>query len=560
MIILDIIAFIFGIGIIILVHEAGHFYFAKKAGILCYEFSIGMGPAIHQWKKGETTISLRMIPIGGYVSMATSDIISDEIKEGSTIGLNLIDGAVNEIILDESLPSDVTGTVISKELSGEHGESLEIILNVDGNTKVYPVLKDATYVFSSKQRMQITPYDRSFDSKKIYQRFLTLVAGVMMNFILAIIIYIIYFWCVGVPNYDSTVVGSVTSEYPAGSILQKGDEIISVNGVSVNTWTEFSSEMDKSASLGNDTITLSYKRENEVYENITMDTIVVINNIGLSNFIQDDDGHVLIKKNETKYSGVVVGKTAFKYDGKTNDSDPILSSNDIIKEIRVDAYSKDSKRYIESEFKEVTSWKEIIQSLSVDVAKVYFRFYAYDSDTLTYSDDLLETVTPITLYSDEVLNAQNVKKVQTLIGVSPTYHFSFGGGLSAAFKEFWSSFTLVFRTLKALVAPSSNVHTIGLDSLSGFVGIFSMVKTYLSAGFLPFLSLIAMLSVNIGVMNLLPIPALDGGRIVFLIYEAITKKKPNKKVEAFLTNIVYILLIILFFYVTYNDITRLFRG
>ena len=69
----------------------------------------------------------------------------------------------------------------------------------------------------------------------------------------------------------------------------------------------------------------------------------------------------------------------------------------------------------------------------------------------------------------------------------------------------------------------------------------------------------AMLSVNIGVMNLLPIPALDGGRIVFLAYEGITKKKVNQKFENTLTLIMYVLLLALFIYITYNDIVRIIR-
>ena len=85
-----------------------------------------------------------------------------------------------------------------------------------------------------------------------------------------------------------------------------------------------------------------------------------------------------------------------------------------------------------------------------------------------------------------------------------------------------------------------------------------MVKQYIGAGFIPLLSLTALLSVNIGVMNLLPIPALDGGRLVFLLIELITRKKPSKKVENMINNIFFILLMILFVYITIHDIIRLF--
>ena len=69
-VILGILVFVLVLGVAVLIHEGGHFFFAKKAGILCHEFSIGMGPCLFQKKKGETVYSFRAIPIGGYVSMA----------------------------------------------------------------------------------------------------------------------------------------------------------------------------------------------------------------------------------------------------------------------------------------------------------------------------------------------------------------------------------------------------------------------------------------------------------------------------------------------------------
>ena len=80
-IILGIIVFILVMGILVMVHEAGHFLVAKKAGILCHEFSLGMGPLIYQKKKGETLYSIRLFPIGGYVSMAGEEI-EDNILKG----------------------------------------------------------------------------------------------------------------------------------------------------------------------------------------------------------------------------------------------------------------------------------------------------------------------------------------------------------------------------------------------------------------------------------------------------------------------------------------------
>ena len=98
LIIVSIIAFILIIGIIIVVHEGGHFFFARRAGVLCHEFSIGMGPVIFKKQFGETTFCLRAIPIGGFVSMAGEELSTDLLKVGDNIGLNFEGDLVSEII------------------------------------------------------------------------------------------------------------------------------------------------------------------------------------------------------------------------------------------------------------------------------------------------------------------------------------------------------------------------------------------------------------------------------------------------------------------------------
>ena len=74
---IGVLVFILVLGLIVLIHEAGHFLVAKKSGILCHEFSIGMGPLIWQTKKGETMFSIRAIPFGGYVAMAGEEVEFD---------------------------------------------------------------------------------------------------------------------------------------------------------------------------------------------------------------------------------------------------------------------------------------------------------------------------------------------------------------------------------------------------------------------------------------------------------------------------------------------------
>lgn len=543
MIVLNIIAFIFAIGIIILIHEAGHFYCAKKAGILCHEFSIGMGPVLWQKRKGETMISIRAIPIGGYVAMADSTVEQILINEGETIGINLEDGSVKELVLDQNLDADFRGVVKHIELLGVHGEGLEVTLEIDGEDKTYPILRDAFLVSSPKDRMQITPYDRSFDSKKISQRFITISAGVIMNFVLSIVLYLIISFVTGVPA-NTNIVGSVGEAYPSAKFLSSGDIIKEVNGKEVTDWNSLGVVMEDVAMEGKTTITLKYIHDGVLKEENDCGVYLVLNSFGLSN--------MQIDENASSYDkGAQVGNLGLKYGtGKDkatpSDDETVLKNGDYITAIRIHG---------NSEWTVINDWSDLISNLNAytDVISIDYKFYSQDKKKE------IDSQTPIYSYSDALLSGQDIIKLKAYIGISPEYHFDFWGCTKAGFKQFGESSLVIFSTLKELIAPSANIREVGLSDLSGVVGIFNLVSRTLSSGFLAYLSLIALLSVNIGIMNFLPIPALDGGRAVFLIYEAITHKKPNKKFETLLNNIVFILLLILFVFVTYNDILRLFK-
>lgn len=543
MIVLNIIAFIFAIGIIILIHEAGHFYCAKKAGILCHEFSIGMGPVLWQKRKGETMISICAIPIGGYVAMADSTVEQILINEGETIGINLEDGSVKELVLDQNLDADFRGVVKHIELLGVHGEGLEVTLEIDGEDKTFPILRDAFLVSSPKDRMQITPYDRSFDSKKISQRFITISAGVIMNFVLSIVLYLIISFVTGVPA-NTNIVGSVGEAYPSAKFLSSGDIIKEVNGKEVTDWNSLGVIMEDVAKEGKTTITLKYIHDGVLKEENNCGVYLVLNSFGLSN--------MQIDENASSYDkGAQVGNLGLKYGtGKDkatpSDDETVLKNGDYITAIRIHG---------NSEWTVINDWSDLISNLNAytDVISIDYKFYSQDKKKE------IDSQTPIYSYSDALLSGQDIIKLKAYIGVSPEYHFDFWGCTKAGFKQFGESSLVIFSTLKELIAPSANIREVGLSDLSGVVGIFNLVSRTLSSGFLAYLSLIALLSVNIGIMNFLPIPALDGGRAVFLIYEAITHKKPNKKFETLLNNIVFILLLILFVFVTYNDILRLFK-
>jgi regulator of sigma E protease len=201
---------------------------------------------------------------------------------------------------------------------------------------------------------------------------------------------------------------------------------------------------------------------------------------------------------------------------------------------------------------ELKSWSQLASILDgVDNNIVTFEYYSVKKGGVVS----LSECRIIEPWNNETLDNQRIEKIAFKLGVSPIYHVSFFGCIAQAGQLFWDDFTLIFRTLQLLIAPS--IRQVGLGDLSGPVGIFDMVRSYINAGFIPLLAFAGLLSVNIGVMNLLPIPALDGGRLVFLLYELITRKKPSKKVENTINNVFFILLMLLFVYITFNDVFRM---
>ncbi len=194
---MTIIYFVLILGITVFVHELGHFIFAKRAGIYVYEFSIGMGPILKKWKrkKDETEYSIRLLPIGGFVSMA--------------------------------------------------GESVEVDENV--------------------------PASKRLQSKSWGQRFMTIIAGIMNNFILAIIIFFIISLIAGAPK-SNAYINYLDEKMPAyDSGLVAGDEIVKLNGEKI------SSDMLLLKLLvnGDNTVRLTVKHETGEYDNIVIAPVKV---------------------------------------------------------------------------------------------------------------------------------------------------------------------------------------------------------------------------------------------------------------------------------------------
>lgn len=234
---LGILTFILVFGIIVVVHEFGHFYFAKKSGILVREFAIGMGPKIfaHIGKDG-TAYTIRILPLGGYVRMAGWGDDTTEIKTGTPVSLTLADdGKVKRINLSgkkldqTALPMQVTQFDFEDKLFIK-GLVLE-------EEKTFAVDHDATVVEADGTEVRIAPLDVQYQNATIWGKLITNFAGPMNNFILGVVVFwILIFMQGGVRDVDTNQFHIM----PQGSLAKVGvpetAQITKIGSHEVSNW------------------------------------------------------------------------------------------------------------------------------------------------------------------------------------------------------------------------------------------------------------------------------------------------------------------------------------
>lgn len=257
-----IITFIIVFGLIVIVHEFGHYFMAKRSGILVREFSIGMGPKLfqHQSKDG-TTYTIRWLPLGGYVRMAGEGEDESELRPGTPVAIEVDPAGVVQTInlskkvqLANALPLEVTETDLE--------DKLFIAGYINGNedeVKQFPVDHDAELIEEDGTEIRIAPRDVQFQSARLSRRILTNFAGPFNNFLLGTVLFIIViFMQGGVPDYQTNQLGSVVKDSPAAAAgLKAGDRVTAIDGKKTSSWQDITSSI--TAGDGK-TLTLTVKR------------------------------------------------------------------------------------------------------------------------------------------------------------------------------------------------------------------------------------------------------------------------------------------------------------
>lgn len=418
-----IITFIIVFGILVIVHEFGHFFFAKRSGILVREFAIGMGPKIygHQAKDG-TTYTLRLLPIGGYVRMAGNGDDETEMAPGMPLSLLMdSDHVVKKINLSKKI--QLTNAIPMELIRYDLDEALTITGYVNGDETqevTYAVDHDASIIEADGTELRIAPRDVQFQSAKLWQRMLTNFAGPMNNFILAILLFIVLaFMQGGVTVTNTNQIGVVTPDGAAAAAgLKENDEILSVEGKSIQTWNDLTAIITENPDKPLD---FEVERNGQV-------------------------SSVEVTPKATESNGEKIGQLGIQAPMKTGFFDKII------------------------------------------------------------------------------------------------------GGTQRAF----SSSLEIFKALGSLFTGFS------LDKLGGPVMMFQLSSEAANQGIMTIIGLMAILSMNLGIVNLLPIPALDGGKLVLNIFEGVRGKPLSQEKEGVLTLVGFGFLMLLMVLVTWNDIQRFF--
>ena len=149
------------------------------------------------------------------------------------------------------------------------------------------VKKDAFYILSEKKKLQVAPYNRSFESRSLWQRFLTIFGGPAMNFVLAFFIFLIVASIQGKP-VNSNVIGQIVPNNPANfASIVSGDKIISIDGVAVDNWTTIGQALNDS--MGEENLSLVIERNGQLIT-LSVNPRIDINAMGISNYYKEKIG------------------------------------------------------------------------------------------------------------------------------------------------------------------------------------------------------------------------------------------------------------------------------
>lgn len=425
-----ILAFLFVLGVLIFVHELGHFLAARRLGVRVLTFSLGFGPKLLNVRRGDTDYCISAIPLGGYVKMAGEN--PDDVRSGR---------------------------------------------------------------------------DDEFLSRTKWQRFQILIAGPAMNILLAVVVMAaVLAQGAEVPAYqdEPPVVGAVTPGSPADEVgIQPGDRILTVAGRAVDTWENLFIAIGTRPDRD---VPLTLARDGQTLE-LTVRTIAQgrfdVGNIGVL-----PDSNPIVQS-------VIAGDPAERAG---------LQAGDVVLAI-------DGER--------MATRTQLIEVISGSAGR------ELELTVLREGREVRLTGTP-EQQGDRGMMGFFITEPTKMIQPGPLEAIV----MSVERNYEWSG--LIFRAVGGLITGETSVR-----QLQGPVGIAQLSGESAQQGVLPLLALMAIISLNLGILNLLPIPVLDGGHILIMGLEGIARRDFSMAVKEKMLLAGFVVLMMLMVTVIYNDLTRI---
>ncbi len=540
---LTIVAFIIILSVLVLIHELGHYYFARRAGVRVDEFGFGLPPRLWGKKVGDTIYSINLFPFGGFVRLygenaQEAGAITDQKSFNSKtlrerfsivfagVAMNLILAilllsfgffvGIKPLLIDSS---DILQAIEQHQLIVQPGF---VIKDVDKGSIA------ERYDLRSNDLIADVNGGAVFDLKVVTQALEQAdTKGILLRVrrgdsIIRVAIPKEQFSkkdnVLGVSFYDNFVLPRVgiqsvkANSDVARSGLAAGDIIIAVNDKPVYTLEDFQSTF-----LSFRSFTVQYQRDFKEY------TTTV----------------TFPQRKTIAVSGVMAGSPAEKAG---------LQKGDVIVQIQLkDVNSPDAAVKL---LQEARNAKQSAQVLVERKNRLQTAYLSAAPDG-TYGVEIAPIVNQ---NIDVVTSALSIPT--SILELKPVSH-SFFKSIGMGFKE---SYRLGVATVSMFGALLSDIFT-HFDvpvGVSGPVGIAQMTGTFVQEGFMSVIRFMALLSLSLAVLNLFPLPGLDGGRLLFIIIEAIIGRRVDQRVEQAIHAIGAILLILIILLVTYKDIVRLF--
>ncbi|MFB5191462.1 RIP metalloprotease RseP [Alicyclobacillus fastidiosus] len=219
-------------------HEFGHFYVAKKSGVAVPIFSIGFGPKLVKWNRGGTEYSIRLLPLGGFVQMAGEAPQETWFPVGQEVAYEL-DDELRIIRLGDpkDLKHGYVGTVRRVDLT----DAMEMAIDTAEGIRTFPVKPYARVMLNARSSIPVVEKHEQMLGKPLWKRAAVILAGPVMNFLLAGVLFAIVNMHTGIPT---TTIGQVEPHTPAHAAgLQVGDKIIQIDNRAIHSWDDLRSSI-----------------------------------------------------------------------------------------------------------------------------------------------------------------------------------------------------------------------------------------------------------------------------------------------------------------------------